>query len=95
MDGNEPLDMYASGAAKRKPCAVATIGSFKGDLCISISFFGTEEDRKIVENFYKEFENALIEIERSFFFDKYDSDSILYANKLLCYRGLNDFEKGI
>ena len=62
MDGNEPLDMYASGAAKRKPCAVATIGSFKGDLCISISFFGTEEDRKIVENFYKEFENALIEI---------------------------------
>ena len=43
----------------------------------------------------EEYQSALIEIERSFFFDKYDSDSILYANKLLCYRGLNDFEKGI
>jgi tetratricopeptide (TPR) repeat protein len=43
----------------------------------------------------EEYQSALIEIERSFFFDMYDSDSILYANKLLCYRGLNDFEKGI
>lgn len=43
----------------------------------------------------EEYQSALIEIERSFFFDMYDSVSILYANKLLCYRGLNDFEKGI
>ena len=62
MEGNEPLDMYASGAAKRKPCAVATIGSFNGDLHISISFFGTEKDREIVTEFYNEFEKAIIEI---------------------------------
>lgn len=43
----------------------------------------------------EEYQSALIEIERSFFFDKHGSDSMLYANKLLCYRGLNDFEKGI
>ncbi len=62
LDGNEPMDMYASGAAKRKPCAVATIGCFRGDLCISISFFGTEKDREIVEKFYSEYENALVEL---------------------------------
>lgn len=43
----------------------------------------------------EEYQNALIEIERSLFFNKYNSDSMLYANKLLCYRGLGDFEKGI
>lgn len=43
----------------------------------------------------EEYQNALIEIERVLFFDKYCLDSRLYANKLLCYRGLGDFEKGI
>lgn len=62
MAGNEPVDFYASGATKCKPCAVATIGSFDGDLHISISFFGTEKDREIVTKFYDEFENALIEL---------------------------------
>lgn len=62
LNGNEPVDFYASGAAKCKPCAVATIGSFDGELYLSISFFGTEADKKIVEKFYDEFQNALIEI---------------------------------
>ncbi len=62
MDGNEPVGLYASGAAKKKPCAVATIGSFNGDLYLSISFFGTEKDREIITKFYDEFENALVEI---------------------------------
>lgn len=43
----------------------------------------------------EEYQSALIEIERTFFFNTYHMDSIIYANKLLCYRGLNDFEKGI
>ena len=62
MNGYEPVDFYASGATKRKPCAVATIGSFNGNLHISISFFGTEKDKEIVTEFYNEFEKAFIEI---------------------------------
>ena len=43
----------------------------------------------------EEYQSALIEIERSLFFDKQCSDSSFYINKLVCYRGLGDFEKGI
>ena len=43
----------------------------------------------------KEYQSALIEIERVLFLDKYKTDSRLYSNKLLCYRGLGDFEDGI
>lgn len=43
----------------------------------------------------EEYQSALIEIERLIFFNKYQVDSRLYSNKLLCYRGLGDFEKGI
>ena len=43
----------------------------------------------------EEYQSALVEIERRFFFNKYGVDTILYANKLLCYRGLGEFEKGI
>lgn len=42
----------------------------------------------------EEYQSALIETERILFFNK-DVSPILYSNKLLCYRGLNDFEKGI
>ncbi len=62
MDNNMPVGFYCSGAAKCKPCAVATISSFEGDLCISINFFGTEKDREIISGFYDEIENALIEL---------------------------------
>ncbi len=62
MCGYEPVDFYCSGATKCKPCAVATISSFNDDLCISISFFGTNKDKKIVAKFYDEFENALVEL---------------------------------
>ena len=43
----------------------------------------------------EEYQSALIEIERCLFFKTNSSDSTLYANKLLCYRGLGDFENGI
>ena len=43
----------------------------------------------------EEYQSALLEIERILFSHKQDSDSILYANKLLCYRGLGNFEEGI
>lgn len=43
----------------------------------------------------EEYQSALIEIERDLFFKEQFSDSSLYANKLLCYRGLKDFEEGI
>lgn len=42
-----------------------------------------------------EYQSALIEIERVMFFNKHQVDSRLYSNKLLCYRGLGDFEEGI
>ena len=42
----------------------------------------------------EEYQNALIEIERATFNKQY-ADTTLFAKKLLCYRGLNDFEKGI
>ena len=43
----------------------------------------------------EEYQSALIEIERSLFQNNQTQDSIFYVNKLLCYRGLGDFEKGI
>lgn len=43
----------------------------------------------------EEYRSALIEIERLLFFNKHSADSLLYSNKLLCYRGLNEFERGI
>ena len=43
----------------------------------------------------EEYQSALIEIERALFLDKQCLDSSFYINKLLCYRGLGDFEKGI
>lgn len=43
----------------------------------------------------EEYQSALIEIERLIFFNKNQADARLYSNKLLCYRGLGDFEKGI
>lgn len=43
----------------------------------------------------EEYQSALIEIERTLFYHKHSSNPILYTNKLLCYRGLNEFEKGI
>ena len=43
----------------------------------------------------EEYQSAMIEIERKLFFDKQCLDPIFYVNKLLCYRGLGDYEKGI
>ena len=43
----------------------------------------------------EEYQSALIEIERSLFQNNQTQDSIFYVNKLLCYRGLGDFDKGI
>ena len=43
----------------------------------------------------EEYQNALLEIERYMFFKTNSFDPTLYANKLLCYRGLGDFENGI
>lgn len=42
----------------------------------------------------KNYQSALLEIERILFFDPYASDS-LYAQKLLCYRAMQNVEKGI
>lgn len=43
----------------------------------------------------EEYQSAMIEIERKLFLDKQCLDPIFYVNKLLCYRGLGDYEKGI
>ena len=43
----------------------------------------------------EEYQSAMIEIERKLFFDKQCSNPNFYVNKLVCYRGLGDYEKGI
>ena len=42
----------------------------------------------------EKYESALVEIEREMFYAS-SADNSLYANKLLCYRGLNNYEDGI
>ena len=43
----------------------------------------------------EEYQSAMIEIERKLFFDKQCLNPTFYVNKLVCYRGLGDYEKGI
>ena len=43
----------------------------------------------------EEYQSAMIEIEKKIFFDKQCLNPTFYVNKLVCYRGLGDYEKGI
>lgn len=57
--GNGPFDAFVAGAAKNKPCAVVTALTINGTLSVGMSIKGSEEDRKTVEVFFEELENAL------------------------------------
>ena len=54
-----PCDAFVAGAAKNKPCAVMTALSIGGALSASICLRGNEEDKKILERFFTEFENNI------------------------------------
>ena len=54
-----PFDAFVAGAAKNKPCAVMTALSIGGALSASICLRGNEEDRKILEKFFTEFEKNI------------------------------------
>ena len=54
-----PFDALVAGAAKNKPCAVMTALSIGGALSASICLRGNEEDKKILERFFTEFENNI------------------------------------
>lgn len=54
-----PFGAFVAGAAKNKPCAVMTALSIGGALSASICLRGNEEDRKILEKFFTEFENNI------------------------------------
>ena len=56
---NKPFSAFVAGAAKNKPCAVMTALSINGDLNVSICLRGNEEDKKILEKFFTEYEKNI------------------------------------
>lgn len=59
---NEPTYICVAGAAKNKPCAVATCIGFKGGLTAAISVYGNDEDYRLLEKFFDLFEKALYDL---------------------------------
>ncbi|MBQ6601615.1 MAG: hypothetical protein IIX36_08220 [Clostridia bacterium] len=59
LGGNEPTDAFVAGGAKVKPCAAVNALSLDGRLTLSMTIQGTEEDRKMVEEFFEEMEKEL------------------------------------
>jgi NRPS condensation-like uncharacterized protein len=55
LGGNEPTDAFVAGGAKVKPCAAVNALTLDGRLTLSMTIQGTEEDRKMVEEFLSTF----------------------------------------
>lgn len=61
FDSNEPIDAFASGGAKVKPCAMTTLLSVRGKGVLSMAIQGTDEDEKIVKRFFDLIEKEYID----------------------------------
>ncbi len=64
LGGNEPADAFVAGGAKVKPCAAVNALTLDGRLTLSMTIRGTDEDKKMVERFFKGMENELKELNK-------------------------------
>ncbi len=59
LNKNEPFSAFVAGAAKNKPCAVMTALTINGELSASVCVRGNEDDKKVLERFFDEFEKNI------------------------------------
>ncbi len=56
--GHMPTDCFICGGAKHKPCSVLVGCTINGNFSLAVCINGNEDDRKVLENFFDEFENG-------------------------------------
>lgn len=65
LDGHDPLSGFVAGAAKKKPFTFVTALTVRGVLYLTMSIEGSEEDEKMVREFFVNMEKALIKLGES------------------------------
>ncbi len=59
LANNKPFSAFVAGAAKNKPCAVMTCLSINGIFKASVCLRGTQEDKKVLEEFFTVFKDTI------------------------------------
>lgn len=61
LNGSEPVDIFVAGPAKDKPYFLINVMSLNGNMLISSTIKGTQEDKKAVEAFFGEMKKCITE----------------------------------